>query len=117
MDLKELFGGEYVIKVTFRGCLTVHHLRQATAEEDLEYRRRSAKMNFKGRRLETSDSALEAPIWLYNKLITKVFIQNGTPELEEVPFDLLKDQNQLKLQVINAMLGDISRDEDAELKN
>lgn len=117
IDFDELFSGETVIKVRFRGVVTFHHLRQPTPSEDLEYRRRSARMNLKSHRFEPQDQALEAPVWLYDKLCQRVMAQNGTGEQEPVPLEKLQNAPRLKLEVINGFLGDMEREEAEEIKN
>lgn len=118
MDLKELFGGNTTIRVKYKGHTTHHEFRTPTNDQDLEYRRRSAKVNVKGKHIETSDSALNAPLWLYSQIIDRVLVENGNGHPEEVPAEVVKDiPNRVKLEAIGAFLSDVEREENETIPN
>jgi len=119
MDFNELFNTTTVVKVRWGTYVTYHHLRTPTNEQDLEYRRRSAKINIKGRSVETTDQALNAPLFLYEAVLEKVLVENGNGEpAAEMPADVrARLPNRVKLEAINALLSDVERVESEETKN
>lgn len=118
MDLKELFNADTIVKIRFRDAVIENHLRTPTNEEDFEYRRRVAKFNFRQRHVETSDAALQAPLWLYDKICERVVVQNGTGEAQELNAEEKKQiPARIKLEVINVFLQEVERDEGDILKN
>ncbi len=79
MDLSQLTEDtEYAYKI--KDLTLIFTLRNPTSREDLEYRRRSAKVSVKNGKLESSDVAIDAPLWLMDQICTKVECQNGKPE-------------------------------------
>lgn len=117
-DLKEALTGETEYALKFRGLMLYFTLRNPTNSEDLEYRRRVGKVSAKNGKLESTDVALEAPLWLLEKVKTKVEYSNGTAERFAVPDDLYRDiPNRTKLVIINKHLSDIEGEEAELIKN
>ena len=102
MDINELFSGEEIVKAKYRGIDTMHHLRQPTNQEMLEFRRKSANVKVRNKEIQTSDVALQAPIELYDKICTKFVIQNGGAPVEYTQGFKEKVDPELKLAVISA---------------
>jgi len=119
MDFNELFSGNTVVSVRWGAYITHHHLRTPTNDQDLAYRRQSAKVNIKGRHVETTDQALNAPLSLYEAVIEKVMIENGNGQpAEEMPAEFRSRlPNRVKLEAINALLLDVERVESEATKN
>lgn len=118
MDLQELFGGTTTVKVKFKGHTTHHVFADPTNEQDLEYRRRSAKVNMKRGRVETSEEALNAPLWLYSKLIQNVQVENGDGIAHDVPKEQWnKIPARVKMEAIAGFLSDVEREEAEALKD
>ncbi len=93
MDLKELLNAHryYAVKDDDKEITFYFELRDATSTENLEYRRRLSKVAFKNGKLESSADALNAALWLLDKIKVKVEYSNGTAERAEVPDDLFHE--------------------------
>jgi hypothetical protein len=117
VDLKDALQEEIEYAINYRGLKLFFTLRNPNSAEDLEFRRRSGKLKAKNGRLESSDEALNAPLWLLDKLKTKVEYSNGTPQrLDLSPEDYEKIPVRTKLSVIAKHLADLEGEE-AELQN
>jgi hypothetical protein len=101
MDLKELFSRKDHIKAEYKGVLTIHHLRDPSPEEDLLYRRKCAGIRVSNGRAESTDTALNAPIWLYDTITDRVLVENGDGQ-EDLPDFKTVIPNDLKLAIIAA---------------
>ena len=124
MDLREALNNRPEIVVQFNGLTLYFTLRNPTNEEDLEFRRRSAKVQLKGRKLESGDDALNAPIWLLDKIKEKVEYSNGqrNDAGDIVRTDVSREDyrdlpQRLKLGVISRYLSEIEGEETDALKN
>lgn len=112
MDLKEALSGETEYAIKFRGFVLYFTLRDPTNAEDLEYRRRSGKISVKHKNIETSDQALDAPLWLLEQIKTKVQYSNGSAERFDVAADLYKQiPARTKFAVISKHLADLEGEE------
>ena len=112
MDLKEALSGETEYAIKFRGLVLYFTLRDPSNAEDLEYRRRSARQSLKNKQFESSDLALEAPLWLLEKVKTKVEYSNGSAERTPVADDLYKQiPARTKLVVITKHLAELEGEE------
>lgn len=93
MDLKEYFDELYEVRrKDARGRPFYFYFRNATVEEELEFRRRLNRQNtrLEGRNraiVEPSDVALKAPIYHFEKTCVKITTSNGTGAMAEVPRD------------------------------
>jgi hypothetical protein len=87
-------------------------------KEDLEYRRKSTKSSFKNGKVESSDVALDAPLWLLEQVCTKVECQNGGPDREILSKDdIQKIPTRTKLRVIGQHLAELEGEEAEQVKN
>src|SRR5512143_1355784 len=101
MDLTTLLEGNVTYEVKFSGLSLFFTLRKPTNQEDLEYRRRSAKVAVKKGSVEPSDLALDAPLWLFNKVCTSAEYENGAGTRQALSDEeKSKVSNATKLQVI-----------------
>jgi hypothetical protein len=118
MDLREALTGDTEYAVKYRMLTLYFTLRNPTNREDLEYRRRSGKVQIKNKNIETSDAALEAPLWLLDQVKTKLEYSNGTAERFPVPDDLYREiPARTKLAVISKHLADLEGEEAEIQKN
>jgi len=118
MDLKEALSTDTEYAIKFRGLTLYFTLRNPTPSEDLEFRRRSGKVTAKNGRVESSDAALEAPLWLLDKVKTKAEYSNGTAERFPIADDLYREiPSRTKLTVIARHLQDIEGEEAEVIKN
>ncbi len=117
MDLSQLTEEqEYAIKI--KGMTLFFTLRDPTAREDLEYRRRSSRVSAKNGKGESSDAALEAPLWLLEQVCTKVECQNGGPEREALSKeDIAKIPVRTRMRVIVQHLNELEGEEAERIKN
>jgi hypothetical protein len=104
IDLKELFSKTLDIKVNYLGTDLIHHLREPSPEEDLQYRRRCSDVRVSGRDIHSTATALTAGIWLYDQICERVSASDADG-LQEVPEFKTKIPNDLKTAVINAYLN------------
>jgi hypothetical protein len=118
MDLKEALSSAQEYAIRFKGLTLYFTLRNPTNKEDLEFRRRSGQIKAKSGKVESSDAALDAPIWLLDQIKTKVEYSNGTPERFEVAADLYEQiPNRTKLLVISRHLAELEGEEAEIRKN
>lgn len=118
MELKDALTDESEYAINYRGLKLFFTLRNPNSAEDLEFRRRSGKLKAKNGRLESSDEALNAPLWLLEKIKTKIEYSNGTPErLALSPEDYEKIPVRTKLAVISKHLADLEGEEAEVQKN
>lgn len=111
MDLKEALSGETEYEIAFRGLTLYFTLRDPTHQENLEFMRRSGKVQVKNKNIETSDTALNAPLWLLEQIKNKVEYSNGSAERFAVPDDLYKQiPDRTKQAVIAKHLADMEGD-------
>jgi hypothetical protein len=92
MDLQNYFATLTEVPVRdAQGTLFTFFFRNATTEEELEFRRRAARQttNLGGGRnkivIEPTDQSLKAPLYLLEKTLSKIMITNGTGVTEEAP--------------------------------
>lgn len=101
--IAELFSKKVDIRTTYMGVELIHHLSETTSEQDLEFRRRSSRVEVVGREARAADKALDAPRWLYDQICEGV-----TAEIEgrseDVPDFRDKIPVDLKVAVANAFL-------------
>ena len=118
MELKDALQENTEYAITYRGLKLFFTLRNPSSAEDLEFRRRSGKLKAKNGRLESSDEALNAPLWLLDKIKTKIEYSNGTPQrLDLSPEDYEKIPVRTKLAVISKHLADLEGEEAEVQKN
>ena len=80
--------------------------------------RRSGKLKAKNGKLESSDEALNAPLWLLEKVKTKIEYSNGTPDRSPVTNeDYEKIPARTKLAIISKHLADLEGEEAEVQKN
>ncbi len=116
-DSKEALDDEVTYAINYRGRKLYFTLRNPDSAEDLEFRRRSGKLKAKNGRLESSDEALNAPLWLLEKIKMRVEVSNGTPERSPFPPEEYKKlPDRTKLSVIAKHLADLEGEE-VELQN
>ena len=76
--LRELFSDRKTDVITTYGAgdaTLTHHLREATAEEDIAFRRRSTAVKFIGSRAVPADEAFQAPILFYDQICESVDVE------------------------------------------
>ena len=118
MDLKDALQEEIEYAVNYRGLKLFFTLRNPNSAEDLEFRRRSGKLKAKNGRLESSDEALNAPLWLLDKIKTKIEYSNGTSQRSDLsPEDYEKIPVRTKLAIIAKHLQDLEGEEAEVQKN
>ena len=118
MDLKDALQEETEYAVNYRGVKFFFTLRNPNSAEDLEFRRRSGKVKAKNGKIESSDEALNAPLWLLDKIKVKVEYSNGTPErIFMTPEDYEKIPIRTRLAVIAKHLADLEGEEAEVQKN
>lgn len=117
MDLSQLTEEqEYAIK--FKDLTLFFTLRNPSSKEDLEYRRRSARVSAKNGKIESSDVALEAPLWLMDQVCTKVECQNGGPDRTELSKeDIAKIPTRTRLRVISQHLAELEGEEAGQIRD
>lgn len=101
MDLNELFSKEECVKTKYKGVDVFHYLRQPSSQESLEFRRKSANVKVRNKEIQTSDAALQAPVELYDKICTRVVVENGAGPQDVADFRALIPTD-VKLAVILA---------------
>jgi len=118
VDLKDALQEEIEYAINYRGLKLFFTLRNPNSAEDLEFRRRSGKLKAKNGKLESSDEALNAPLWLLDKVKVKVEYSNGTPQRADMsPEDYEKVPIRTKLAVIAKHLADLEGEEAEVQKN
>jgi hypothetical protein len=91
MNLKDLYDVETKVEFIKEGHNLAFYFRTATTEEELEFRRRTSMQRIKENGvLESTPTALKAPLWLFEKLLTKITLQNGNGEPIEQPKEDIK---------------------------
>ena len=117
MDIRQLFDVEAVIPYDIDGHTVNFHFRNATTEEEFEYRRQTSRQRLRENgTLESSDTALKAPLRLFSKLCNKVTLKNGTGEFENVPAEDQKFiPDYVKLEALAAFRGRVKRKDDEAL--
>jgi len=117
-DLKETLTADTEYAIKFRGLTLYFTLRNPTPSEDLEFRRRSGRVSAKNGKVESSDMALDAPLWLLDRVKTKAEYSNGTAERFPITDDLYRDiPSRTKLTIIAKHLQDIEGEEAEVIKN
>ena len=110
MNLKELFQQETIVGVQFDELVFNFHFREPTDGEDLEFRRRTARMTVANGALHNSETSLTAPLWLFSKICSRITIKNTNGEVEEVgDDDKAAIPQEMKLQAFSAWQGRIKR--------
>jgi hypothetical protein len=104
ITLEELFNRKLDIRATYHGVELTHHLREPTQEEDLQYRRRISDMRVRDGHAHSTDTSLNAGLWLYDAICERVTAEDGDGE-QDVPDFRERIPNDLKLAVINAHFG------------
>lgn len=94
-------------------------LRRPTNQEDQEYRRKAAKIAVKNGKWESSDIALNAPLWLFDKLCVSYEIENGEGSRESLPEEWREKliPNSTRLVVIRRHLDALEGEQTEELGN
>ena len=118
MDIREAFSSlaEYGIK--YRDFKLYFTLRNPTSAQDLEFRRRSGQLRVKNGKMDSSDNALNAPLWLLDQIKAKVEYSNGTDERFPVPQDLYDEiPARTKLAIISRHLAELEGEEAEVQKN
>ena len=117
MDLSQLTEDtEYIIKI--KDLTFYFTLRNPSSREDLEYRRRSARVSAKNGKIESSDMALEAPLWLLDQVCTKVECMNGGPERSVLSKeDIAKIPTRTRLRVISQHLAELEGEEAEQVRD
>lgn len=120
LSIKDLFGGETPVAFEVKGQTVTFYFRNATTDEETEFRRKlgTQKYNSDTGKLEGSEAAVRAPIWLFNKLIQRITNQNGTGEIQDVPRDEypLIPEN-IKGEALNAFRNSVKRAEAEQLRD
>ena len=120
MDLKQLFGELAVIPIEYgESHKFFFYFRNPTSDEDLEFRRRTSRMQMRGGKLEPSEGSLQAPLWYFEKICTRIAVQNGTGALAE---DVSEEDKKLipasmKMKALNKFQERIQESEEEILKN
>ena len=119
MKVKQLFDVETVVPFEFDGHTISFHFRNPTADEEQEFRRRTSKQRIKDNgTLESTDVALKAPLWLFEKLVQKITITNGNQSPEDVPVEEYRDiPEQTKLEAIASHRGRVKKKETDDLRD
>lgn len=118
MNLQEALNDQPEYAVKYKDLTLYFTLRNPTNSEDLEYRRRSAKVQLKGKKLESGDDALNAPLWLLDKIKTKVEYSNGSAErLPVSEEDYRAMPARTKLAIISRHLAELEGEEAEISKN
>ena len=89
LDLGELFGGETILRVDFKGEVTRHHFRELDSTTDLHYQRRLSRFRSgraKNGGFTSSDESLTSEVWLYDQLCQKVEVENGESSIDVPDF-------------------------------
>ena len=118
MDIREALSDSIEYAIKYRGITLYFTLRNPTSAQDLEFRRRSGQLRLKNGKMDSSDNALNAPLWLLDQVKAKVEYSNGTAERFEVPADLYNEiPARTKLAVISKHLADLEGEETEIQKN
>jgi hypothetical protein len=117
MDLSQLTE-EQVYEIKVKDLTLFFTLRNPSSKEDLEYRRRSTKVSARNGKIESSDVALDAPLWLMEQICTKVECQNGGPEREILSKDdIQKIPTRTRLRVITQHLAELEGEEAEQVRD
>ena len=113
LTLKELFDVHVGVPMEVEGHIITFYFRNATSDEELQYSRRTSKRKINdGGNIESPDSVLTAPRWLFDKLLTKVTLQNGTGEQREVAKEELQAvPENVKIDALAAFRARVKRTE------
>jgi hypothetical protein len=115
VNIADLFKQSDEIKTQYRGVMLTHHLREPTAEEDTEYRRRSANIKIVNGHAETTAKAIAAPAFLYDVICQRVVVEQEDGTEQDVE-DKTLIPNDLKLAVIAAWQGRFQIKTKAEIR-
>ena len=118
MSLRDALAGDKEYALRFDDYKVYFTLRRPTSLENLEFRRRSSKVAMKNKAIESSDLALNASLWLFEKVKVKAEYSNGSDErkaLEADDYQAIDDT--VKLYVINQHLSAITGEEIEAEKN
>jgi hypothetical protein len=110
VDTNELFSKEEIVKTKYKGVDVFHYLRQPSNQESLEFRRKSANVRVRNKEIQTSDAALLAPIELYDKICTRVVVENGAGPQDVSDFKAVVPSD-VKLAVIAAWQNRVEIDQ------
>jgi hypothetical protein len=105
---------------TVKGVPMIFTVRDPSSKEDLEYRRRTQKMNYRNGKVEASDTSLDAHEWLFKQICMKVERQNGSPDsFVEIPKDEIPRKVPHRAQQTIAMLHmlELEGTETEQIKN
>ena len=112
LDLDDLFCGETVITQVLKGYDVRFHFREIDAKTDIEFQRRSSKINNRNGKIEQSVEALTADCWLFDELCTAVEVVVGDLT-EAVPNFKAKLSTDVKRMALFNYRQRISKKDDA----
>lgn len=119
LTMKELFDVEVGVKfnVGENNTLTFF-FRNATTEEEYEFRRRAGRSRLENGVFEPTEASLKATMYLYSKCLKRVLHSNGSGESEEVaPEEQKNIPEQIKVEAISAHRLRIRREEGEQLQD
>lgn len=119
MKIRDLFDVETAISFEVEKHTVTFYFRNATTDEEIEFRRRTSKQRIKDNgTLESTDSAIKAPLYLFERTCKRITIQNGDGQIEEVSPEEHKDiPEQLKLDAWAAHRSRIKKKEAEEIQD
>lgn len=77
IDTADLFWGDTVISLIYKGHSLRFTLREADDKVDGEFQRRAGAMRMREGKAEVSDDALRADVWLFDQLIKLIEVVKG----------------------------------------
>jgi len=100
MNIRELFDVEVAVPLEVENHTVTFYFRNAKTEEELEFRRRTSRQRINGNgSIESSDSALQAPMYLFKAQCTRITLANGDGSpAQDVPkeeWSAIPDQHKL----------------------
>jgi len=119
MDFKHQLTDTQIYPRTIKGVQMWFTLRDPRPEEDLEYRRRSAKVSVRNGKIDTSDTAHNAALWLFDQICVQVTAQNGGPEPTTLSKEEVKEVVPLRarMSITVQHLNELEGVESEQIKN
>jgi len=78
MNIKDLFDVEGAVPLEVENHTVTFYFRNANTTEELEFRRRTSRQRINSNgSIESSDSALQAPMYLFKVQCTRITLANG----------------------------------------
>lgn len=115
-DLSEYLSGNTIVKVDYKGRIMRHHFHELDTETDLAFQKRVGRIDaakFRQGVPAPTDEALQAELWLYDKLCEKVevVVDGNMVDVADFKFKLSPRVKRIALKAFQASSREAEPDE------